>query len=159
MHWETKKFVLLILLWYSFYCSGLKLNPRYIQGTLNIASYCYQKNIDNILNFLVSSRYTYYQDYIETVISFYICPVLRLMPPRQSHHPIWKTDLPEKEMATHSSILAWRIPWTEYPGRLQSMWLQRVGHDWSNLAAGTYRRKKVLKFREVGCVNKSKHFS
>ena len=33
----------------------------------------------------------------------------------------------EKEMVTHSSILAWRIPWTEEPGRLQSMGLQRVG--------------------------------
>ena len=32
-------------------------------------------------------------------------------------------------MAPHSSILAWRIPWTEEPGRLQSMGLQRVGHD------------------------------
>ena len=35
----------------------------------------------------------------------------------------------EKEMATHSSTLAWRIPWTEEPGRLQSMGSQRVGHD------------------------------
>ena len=35
----------------------------------------------------------------------------------------------EKRMAIHSSILAWRIPWTEEPGRLQSMELQRVGHD------------------------------
>ena len=35
----------------------------------------------------------------------------------------------EKGMATHSSILAWRIPWTEEPGELQSMGLQRVGHD------------------------------
>ena len=38
-------------------------------------------------------------------------------------------DLLEKEMATHSSILAWKIPWTEEPGRLQSMGSQRVGHD------------------------------
>ena len=38
-------------------------------------------------------------------------------------------DLLEKEMATHSSILAWKIPWTEEPGKLQSMGLQRVGHD------------------------------
>ena len=38
-------------------------------------------------------------------------------------------DLLEKEMATHSSILAWKIPWTEEPGRLQSMVWQRVGHD------------------------------
>ena len=37
-------------------------------------------------------------------------------------------DLLEKEMATHSSTLAWRIPWTEEPGRLQSMGSQRVGH-------------------------------
>ena len=35
----------------------------------------------------------------------------------------------EKEMATHSSILAWRIPWTEEPGGLPSMGLQRVGQD------------------------------
>ena len=35
----------------------------------------------------------------------------------------------EKGRATHSSILAWRIPWTEEPGRLQSMGSQRVGHD------------------------------
>ena len=38
-------------------------------------------------------------------------------------------DLLVKEMATHSSIIAWKIPWTEEPGRLQSMGSQRVGHD------------------------------
>ena len=40
----------------------------------------------------------------------------------------WEDAL-EKEMATHSSTLAWKIPWTEEPGRLQSMGSQRVGHD------------------------------
>ena len=40
-----------------------------------------------------------------------------------------REDLLEKEVATHSSILACRIPWTEEPGRLQSMGSQRVGHD------------------------------
>ena len=40
----------------------------------------------------------------------------------------WKDPL-EKGMATHSSVLAWRIPWTEEPGGLQSMGSQRVGHD------------------------------
>ena len=39
-------------------------------------------------------------------------------------------DLLEKKMATHSSILAWKIPWMEEPGGLQSMGLQRVGQDW-----------------------------
>ena len=38
-------------------------------------------------------------------------------------------DAIEKGMATHSSILAWRIPWTEEPGELQSMGSPRVGHD------------------------------
>ena len=41
----------------------------------------------------------------------------------------------EKAMAPHSSTLAWKIPWTEEPGRLQSMGPRRVGHDWSDLAA------------------------
>ena len=40
----------------------------------------------------------------------------------------WEDSL-EKGMATHSSILAWRIPWTEEPGGLKSMGLQRVGHN------------------------------
>ena len=40
-----------------------------------------------------------------------------------------REDLLEKKMATHSSILAWKIPWTEEPGRLQFMGSQRVGHD------------------------------
>ena len=42
--------------------------------------------------------------------------------------PGWEDSL-EEGMATHSSILAWRIPWIEEPGRLQSMMLQRVGHN------------------------------
>ena len=40
----------------------------------------------------------------------------------------WEDPLKEG-MATHSSILAWRIPWTEEPGGLQSIWSQSVGHD------------------------------
>ena len=41
---------------------------------------------------------------------------------------VWEDPL-EKEMAIHSSTVAWKIPWTEEPGRLQSMGSQRVGHD------------------------------
>ena len=51
--------------------------------------------------------------------------------------PVWslvQEDLLEAGMATHSNILAWRIPWTEKPGGLQSTGLQRVRHDWSDLA-------------------------
>ena len=42
---------------------------------------------------------------------------------KSQEHPL------EKEMATHSSTLAWKIPWMEEPGRLQSIWLQRVRHN------------------------------
>ena len=60
------------------------------------------------------------------------------MAQRLKHLPaMWETwvrslgleDTLEKEMATHSSILAWRIPWTEEPGVLQSTGSQRIGHD------------------------------
>ena len=43
--------------------------------------------------------------------------------------PLGQEDLLEKEMATHSSMLAWKIPWMEEPGGLQSMGSQRVRHD------------------------------
>ena len=60
----------------------------------------------------------------------------------------WEDPL-EKEMATHSSVLAWRIPGTGEPGGLPSMGSHRVRHDWSNLAAATHMyaefRKLVLK--------------
>jgi len=60
---------------------------------------------------------------------------------------VWETwirslgqeDLLEKGMATHSSILAWRIPGTEEPVELLSMGSHRVGHDRSDLAAAAYR--------------------
>ena len=49
---------------------------------------------------------------------------------RETHvQSLGQEDPLEEEMATHSSILAWKIPWTEEPGRLQSMGSQRVRHD------------------------------
>ena len=50
----------------------------------------------------------------------------------------------KKGMATHSSILAWRIPWTEKPGGLQSMGLQKVGHNWMNIKKYAFRRGLAL---------------
>ena len=60
-----------------------------------------------------------------------VAPSLKKLPAIQETwvRPLgWKDPL-EKGMASHSSILAWRIPWTEEPGGLQSMQLQRVRHD------------------------------
>ena len=54
-----------------------------------------------------------------------------------------REDPLEKEMAPHSSTLAWRIPWREEPGRLQSMGSQRVGHDWvTSLSLFTFKDDK-----------------
>ena len=50
----------------------------------------------------------------------------------------------EKEMATHSSILAWRIPWTEEPGGLQSTGLQIVGHDWATKRKGYSETRNLV---------------
>ena len=56
--------------------------------------------------------------------------VKRLLTMRETRvRPLGREDPLEKEMATHSSTLSWKIPWTEERGRLQSMRSQRVGHD------------------------------
>ena len=51
-------------------------------------------------------------------------------------------------MATHSSILAWKIPWTEEPGRLQSLGLLGVRHDWSDLAAAAAAAANNLRYAD-----------
>ena len=55
----------------------------------------------------------------------------------------WEDPL-EKEMANHSSILAWKIPWTEEPGRLQPMGLQRVRQDWETSLTTYLCRDKYI---------------
>ena len=52
-------------------------------------------------------------------------------------------------MATHSSILAWRIPWVEEPGGLQTSGLPRVGHDWSDLALHTWKINVIVSLEAV----------
>ena len=55
---------------------------------------------------------------------------------------LYLEDPLEKEMSTHPGILAWRIPWTEEPGGLQSMGLQRVGHNRTHTY--TYNTKFII---------------
>ena len=77
--------------------------------------------------------YIYTQIYM--YIHIYVAPLVTQMVKCLS--TMWETwvrslgkeDPPEKEMPIHSSTIAWKIPWTEEPGRLQSMGSQRVGHD------------------------------
>ena len=79
---------------------------------------------------------------LNSVISLFIKGIVRASVPSGSRRvkhllAVWETwvqslgqeDPLEKDMATHSGVLVWRIPWTEEPGGLQSMGSQRVGHD------------------------------
>ena len=60
----------------------------------------------------------------------------------------WEGPL-EKEMATHSNILAWRIPWTEKPGRLQYMGSQRVGQDWATSLSLSENKEGITLDKEI----------
>ena len=71
------------------------------------------------------------KDYTECASAFLVAQTVKTLP------AVWETrvqsldleDPLEKQMATHSCVLAWKIPWTEEPGRLQSMGPRRVGQD------------------------------
>ena len=65
-------------------------------------------------------------------------------PKRRRFDSPGREDPLEENMATHSSILTWRIPWTQEPVRLQSTGLQRVRHDWGNLAGHAHTSKSYL---------------
>ena len=72
-----------------------------------------------------------FQIHIFIAIAPLVAQRLKCLPEMQETRvrSLGQEDPLEKEMATHSSILVWRIPWKEEPGRLQSMGSQRVGHD------------------------------
>ena len=89
-----------------------------------------------VILFLVFLR-NHHTDFVVAIL-IYLSSRASLVAQRLKHLPaMWETrvqslgreDPLEKEMATHSSILAWRIPWTEEPGRLYSTGSQRIGHD------------------------------
>ena len=68
-----------------------------------------------------------------------------------------REDPQEEGTATHSSLLAWRIPWTEEPGGLQSMELQRVGHDWAikHSTAATYGDHPLMETLQISILSRS----
>ena len=80
--------------------------------------------------------------------------VVKNLPVMQERQEMWVWSLgwedpSEESMATHSSILAWRIPWTEEPGGLQSIGLQRIGQDWSDLACMHIDSTQVFSLRKM----------
>ena len=72
-----------------------------------------------------------------------------------------REDSLEKEMTTHSSILAWRIPWTEMPGRVRSIGLHRIGYNWSDSACMhmcpyyTQSSRNIMNYIKISCFHNS----
>ena len=73
----------------------------------------------------------FYNGYLDNMVASLVAQMVKGLPKMRETRvqSLGREDLLEKEMATHSSILTWKIPWTEEPGRLQSMGPQRVGND------------------------------
>ena len=94
-------------------------------------------NIEYVFPVLIGHLYVFFREIsIQSLCPFFnwvslVAQRVKSLPAMQETcvRSLSREDSLEKEMATHSSILAWRIPWTEKPGRLQSTGLQRVGHD------------------------------
>ena len=138
----------------SFPASGsFPVNSLFASGGQSVGASVLPVNIQGWFPF----RWTNYCPIIQKRTSLVTQTVKRLP-------TMWETwvqslgweDLLEKEMANYSSILAWKIPWMEEPGRLQSMGLQRVGHDWANSLIHSYRRGNWVPCLAWECVTSTK---
>ena len=104
--------------------------------------------IEHLITFLLAILHTLYSSFLRLwiTVEYFFALVFPIGPTSkesacQCRRPnetrvqyLGREDPLEEEMTTHSSILAWRIPWTEGPGGLPSTGLQRVGHNWRSLA-------------------------
>ena len=98
-----------------------------------------------VASFFVSMWHDYIYIYMASLVA-QIVNCLPTMQDTQVQSLGWE-DLLEKEMVTQSNTLAWKIPWMEEPGRLQSIGSQRVGHDWASLSISfmyTYMKEKKI---------------
>ena len=119
-----------------FTCASdwLAINQRFLWPLFCVQLIC-QSGSQNLGKHLLIRWLVYYKGYksVTARLTSLVAQTVKCLP------TVWETwvqslrweDLLEKEMATHSSILAWKILWTEEPGRLQPMGSQRVRHDWA----------------------------
>ena len=141
----------MIRLTLSFYCWKLGSFPN-----VNLQSYCTSKWEKRLLRYFLFLEYCnrwfckilckypvlWFGATIRSYYRAFLVAQLVKNPPAMQETLVpflGQEDPLEKGMATHSSILAWKIPWTEEPGRLQSMRLQRVGHNWVTFTLRSYK--------------------
>ena len=130
-----KSCVLTVYLWYCF-CWGRGLPPYYGQVEKWVQVLCFiseRKGPFAATRFGVRIQAFHYAFTNTNTRTSLVAQTVKHLPTVQETwiQSLGWEDLLEKDMATHSSILSWRIPWTEEPGGLQSMGSQRVGHDWA----------------------------
>ena len=110
-----------------FHCQHLPLNVASMNPACLLRTFPFKPT---------SKYFLIYCDLLLTSVAPGGFPVAQMVKNLSAMQKTWVPSLGqenplEKEMATHSSILAWRIPWTEEPGRLQAVGWQRLGHDWA----------------------------
>ena len=128
----------------SFLLSLFKFQPAKAKSSHQSDSHSQSNDIALDISFLLWSKIKI-KYLLWSKMAFLVAQKVK-SPPAVQETRVWslgQEDPLNKEMATHSSILAWKIPWTEKPGRLQSMSSQRVRHDW---ATSLYDLKYVVKF-------------
>ena len=111
-------------------------DPALLRGSQTLAKLVHK--MSRSLKYVVSLNdlYIFLQEfwiYWNFEVNSLVAQVVKNLPAMQETwvRPLGQEDPLEKEMATHSIILVWKIPWMEEPGKLQSMGSQRVGHDWA----------------------------
>ena len=113
---------------------------------------CRKKSICLLLSLLANCVLQSFMSFVTFIIHNKINKIKCLSTMRETRVQslVWEDPL-EKEMAIHSSTIAWKIPRTEEPGRLQSMGSQRVGHDWvTSLSLSILYRQYTPYFRPPG---------
>ena len=110
-----------------------------------------------------TGQVVYYSHFFKNLLwSTQLAQMVKCLPAMQETRVLslsWEDPL-EKEMATHSSTVAWKIPWTEEPGRLQSMGSWRVGHDWetSLSLSNTFCSRVGMKVESPKILKENKRF-
>ena len=126
--------------------TGIMDLPRFTRGQIRLYSICYKfvnkkrnimwkkllREVFSVKEGVKNEKLLKWVSYVWSGVSLEAQLVKNAPAMQETLVPfLGREDPPEEGMATHSSVLAWRIPWTEEPGGLQSMRLQRVGHDWA----------------------------
>ena len=129
----------------SFLLSLFKFQPAKAKSSHQSDSHSQSNDIALDISFLLWSKIKL-KYLLWSKMAFLVAQKVK-SPPAVQETRVWslgQEDPLNKEMATDSSILAWKIPWTEKPGRLQSMGSQRVRHNWATKHTHTYQGTKRL---------------